>query len=205
MPTKFPQNNIVRAAGAFTRNFITTEAKEYILSRNLMINGLSPAALSAINEGTTDISENLFGLAIWDVIQLRYVANGISFFVNLNIAQVEVTQSRNIIQTPVQGLDGTIKEFISAGDNQIKIRATIVGDAPDFYPGAEVQSIKETLDVKTPINIISTILNKYFNISSVVVTDYSFSQPEVGMRNVQSVEISAVTDDPSVYQVIMTA
>lgn len=181
-----------------------TQAVKTEIERALMINygtPMSQDATFAANQGYKNTDASLYGLPVWDTIQLKYEPSNLD--VTLSICQIEVTQSRNIVTTPVQGLDGTVKEFISNGDAQIKIRATIVGDAPDYYPSVEVIQIQEILDVKDAIDVYSTILNTYMNVSSLVVTEYSFVQPEVGMRNVQVLEMTCLSDDPSIYEIIM--
>ncbi len=210
MPNKIQRNYLIEQEllkingdkGALKRNLITTAAKTVILANQFKLTSNSTEnalTLDAIEEGGINIKENLFGLPIWDIIEFRYGEKSAV----LKIATVEITNSKNIITTPIQGLDGTVKEYISDGDDEIRIRATIVGGAADYYPQTEIEEILSILKIKDAINIYSTVLNKYFNINSVIVTDYSFSQPEVGMRNIQSLDLSLLSDDPSIYKVIL--
>lgn len=188
------------------KDFAITEIKKLALNRAFVPNYNTPSgedAVFAIDEGNKGTQASLFGLPVWDIIEFRYKKSSGDLSASLNICIIEITQARNIITTAVQGLDGTIKEFISNGDAQITIRATIVGDAPDFYPSNEVMAIQELLEVKDSIEIYSTILNKYFNVDRVVITDYAFSQPETGVRNVQALEIHCLSDNPDIYEIIM--
>ena len=107
-----------------------------------------------------------------------------------------VTQTKNIIKTPIQGRNGTVKEYVSDGDYLIEISGAIV--SPDrTYPQTEVNELIQIL--KAPIaipadSLISEFLN-WFDIHSIVVESYDFPQTE-GTRNQQEFRISAVSDIP---------
>ncbi len=195
--TEAGQEQIVRVAESFGKNFIVKEAKEAILKRNLIVGYNNPVE---IEPEKSEIS-GLFGLSIWDIVTLYNPLDNKSM--DLNIALINVTQVKNIVKTNINGSDGTIKEFINNDDYQITIKATIVGQGIDVYPADEIKNLMYFFKLKTNINIYSTILNKYFGLDTIVITDYSIGQIEVGMRNVQSVEFNCITDNPDKYKVIM--
>lgn len=105
----------------------------------------------------------------------------------------EVSQTKNIVTTAVVGRAGTIKEYISDGDFSIKIRGHIVEQSHN-YPEQKVRETILLLFIKEHIEVISDYL-RMFDISQIVITDYSFSQKE-GTENVQFFEISALSDTP---------
>lgn len=107
-----------------------------------------------------------------------------------------VTQTKNIVKTPIQGRNGTVKEYISDGDFQIEISGAIVSPN-STYPETEVNELIEILKAPIPIpedSLISEYLN-WFGIHSIVVESYNFPQTE-GFRNQQEFTISAVSDIP---------
>ena len=105
-----------------------------------------------------------------------------------------VQQSKNVVTTPVQGRDGTVKEYISAQDFVINIDGILVGDQANVYPEEAVNTLIEIMNVPESINIVSEFLDR-FDISEVVITDYDLSQQK-GSRNIQLFRLSLLSDTP---------
>lgn len=120
------------------------------------------------------------------------ISNGIT----IDTVIFTINQTKNIVKTPIQGRNGTVKEYISDGDFQIEISGAIVSPGRT-YPQTEVNELIEIL--KAPIaipsdSLISEYLN-WFGIHSIVIESYDFPQTE-GTRNQQEFRISAVSDIP---------
>lgn len=113
----------------------------------------------------------------------------------INTVLIDVTQSKQIIKTNIQGLAGTVKEYISKGDYQITIRGALVSESSQTYPKREVQQLREYLEAETSLEIASGFLGDIFKIEQIVVEDFRFIQQE-GYLNVQLFEVTAVSDDP---------
>jgi hypothetical protein len=107
----------------------------------------------------------------------------------------DVSQSRNIVTTEIQGRNGTIKEYISDGDFSVNINGLIVSQDANVYPEDEVTRLVEILKVQDTVPIASRFLNDVFNITNVVVVGYSFPQPE-GTPNTQPFSIQCLSNDP---------
>ena len=126
-------------------------------------------------------------------------------------AIIEITQSKNIITTAMQGRNGTVKEFISDGDFAITITGMIIGqnegvagekgakvnDIGNFYPEDDVKKLITICKVPNSIEIISNFLS-FFTDSNrqntrYVITDYNIPQRE-GSRDMQPFQISMLTD-----------
>lgn len=109
---------------------------------------------------------------------------------------ISVSQSKNIVTTPIQGLNGTVKEYVSDGDYQISIEGKIVSKTNN-YPESEVAELIQIC--KAPISIPSdSIVSEYlswFGIHSFVIESFDFPQNE-GVRNEQEFSISAISDNP---------
>lgn len=116
---------------------------------------------------------------------------------------IEVTQTKNIITTAIQGRNSTVKEFISDGDFSITLTGMIVGrneggevkDIGNFYPDDDVKKLTTILKVPDVLTLTSTFLNDVFGINEVVVTDYNIPQREA-TRNMQPFQISMLSDVP---------
>lgn len=119
--------------------------------------------------------------------------DGTSF--KIDTVLVDVTQSKQIIKTNIQGVPGTVKEYISKGDYQIKIRGALVSQSGVKYPEDEVIQLKEYLEAEAAIGVAGRFLNDVFDVTDIVVERFNFPQVEGG-QNFQLFEITAVSDDP---------
>ena len=113
----------------------------------------------------------------------------------INTVLIDVSQQKQIIKTEIQGVGGTVKEYISKGDYQITIRGALVSESSVMYPTTQVQQLKEYLEAETSIGIASRFLDDIFDIQSIVVESFDFPQVE-GTQNQQLFSISAVSDEP---------
>lgn len=163
---------------------------------------LKPKLFSITDVQEDEPSRNsYFGTPVYSNIEIRpfqyqtlsgetiSIQNGIV----IDHVLINVSQTKNIVTTPIQGRNGTVKEYISDGDYQIEITGTISSDTNN-YPETDVNELVQILRAPVAINIISEFLN-WFDIHSVVVTDYSFPQTE-GVRNVQEFSINLLSDVP---------
>jgi hypothetical protein len=112
-------------------------------------------------------------------------------------ALIDITQTKNIVSTPIAGRDGTVKEYIAMGDYVINIAVTLNapnGEKPDKLM-AELMSIK-TAPVALKVN--SWFLTLY-NIYYLVITDFKLGQ-EAGKYSSQTVTISALSDSTFIIE-----
>lgn len=121
---------------------------------------------------------------------------------------ISVTQERNIVTTPLQGRDGTIKEFISNGDYNISIDAGVMAGAnntennddetsfikpQNYYPESELKKLGEILMAKQAIDLQSDFL-EIFGIKTAVVKSFNLNQETHSNR--QSIQITMLSDEP---------
>jgi hypothetical protein len=125
-----------------------------------------------------------------------YTKNGQNFSfdeIKIDVALFEVNYPKNIITTPIQGRDGTVKEYISDGDFQVNIRGILF--APNnTFPLDDFVALIKVAKAPVPLKINSWYLEK-FGIYNLVVTEASFRQ-EPGKFSQQFFEISAISDTP---------
>lgn len=115
---------------------------------------------------------------------------------------MDVSQSKNIVKTAIQGRDGTVKEYVSQGDYVISIQGNIVGvtngntveDIGNTYPIVDTKRIIEICKSPDSIEVTSEFL-QMFGINRMVITDYKFAE-KAGFRNIQPFQITALSDTP---------
>ena len=119
---------------------------------------------------------------------------------------IEVNQTKNIITTPIQGRDGTVKEFISRGDYLITLSGIITGkmdeengeirDIGNVYPQDDVNKLITICEVPDSLDVTSDFLSMFLKEDSrVVITDYNIPQ-QIGVRNFQTFTINMLSDTP---------
>jgi hypothetical protein len=113
----------------------------------------------------------------------------------------DVTQQKQIIKTNIQGVSGSVKEYISKGDYQVTIRGVICDQNSSNYPSEQVNQLREFLEVETAVEVVSAFLNDVFNIFNLVIESYNFPQTE-GFQNMQRFEIQAISDEPLTLTVL---
>lgn len=124
------------------------------------------------------------------------IKNGIK----IDSVLITITQTKNIVTTPIQGRNGTEKEYISDGDYQIEITG-VINSQLNNYPEDDVKELVQICNAPVPIPadcLISEYLN-WFGIHTMVITSYEFPQGE-GIRNQQEFSISAISDIPIQFE-----
>jgi len=104
-----------------------------------------------------------------------------------------VAQQKNIVITPVQGRNTTVKEFISNGDYAVSIKGLITG-ANGVFPMAAMQDFISMQNAPIAIDVSSWFL-QLFDIYNIVITYCEFVEVE-GMYSTQQFEIQAYSDQP---------
>lgn len=112
----------------------------------------------------------------------------------IDLVIITVRNSKNIIKTALQGRDGTVKEYISSGDDDIKIEGVIYGNGINNYPQSDIQKLIALTDVPQSLKVTSSFL-KMFNIQDIVIEDSDIKQME-GARNYQPFTLYCCSDTP---------
>jgi len=214
--TRIDPNDITRPFKAF--NFTVTDplvglakAGAFALARNIKPDS-KPQKQILINPFNSDTADkqSLLNTPVYDSIIFGEL-NGTNIYKDINgtefsfkplqidLAIITISQTKNIVTTAIQGKNGTIKEFIADGDYQISISGIIwIND--NIYPEDDVQTLINILKIPQSIKIFSNFVNM-FGISEIVITDYSLPQQE-GLRNQQAFTINAISDAPINLEVI---
>jgi hypothetical protein len=111
----------------------------------------------------------------------------------LDYAVMSVTGKKNIIETPLIGRKGSVKELISMGDYKISIAAFLQGEDGQ-YPEEKITRLREIININETIELISAFTDLLLDSEDkVVITDFSFP-PTPGVEDGQAVKLELVTD-----------
>jgi hypothetical protein len=113
--------------------------------------------------------------------------------ITLATVLVNMNQPKRIVLTPIQGRDGSVKEYIGMDDYQITIQGVITGPN-GTYPMREVAALHAMLKAPITIPVVSAYL-QLFDIFNIVVVDFSFDQ-EPGGYSKQNFVLNAISDKP---------
>jgi hypothetical protein len=106
----------------------------------------------------------------------------------------DITGQRTVIKTPMQGRDGTIKQFISDDDYAITIRGFLINYDSWEYPEQQLQELMQVINAKVAIGITSQVFN-LLDIHNIVIERWNFPAVE-GYPNMQPFELECVSDEP---------
>lgn len=107
---------------------------------------------------------------------------------------IEVNLPKIIVKTPVNGNEGTVKEYVGIDDYQITIRSIIVNPNSELYPEQEVSNIMQMFKVNTSLPVVSRYLN-LLGIDEMVVESLQLL-PAEGSSNIQPFVLTCISDRP---------
>lgn len=128
--------------------------------------------------------------------------------IRLDTILFEVIPTKNIIRTAINGTDrGTVKQYISLGDYEIRGSGILTGSSfetaggQEFnverledVPELEIRKLNEIFKVPQEIEVVSEFLD-FFGISTVVVQSMGIAQIE-GYRDSLLFNIDMLSDTP---------
>jgi hypothetical protein len=128
--------------------------------------------------------------------EFTYTIDNVSYTVpklQLYDVLVDVSMSKNIVKTPIQGLNGTVKEYISDGDSDVVLRGRITGQNGQ-YPFNEVKALDKLVSAPVAFKVNSRYLQN-LDIDTIVIESIKWGQTEGGY-SYQEFEIQCCTDFP---------
>ena len=134
-------------------------------------------------------TSQFFALPMWDNLVLDIEDNNLI----LDMVLMNVSMTKNIIKTAIQGMNGTVKEYISDGDYAISIQGAIFSNKnSNEYPEDDVLTLIEICKKQESVRIQSKFL-EHFDITDIVIESYKLEAKEA-TQNVQFFSINAVSD-----------
>ena len=156
---------------------------------------------AARKEGNEGVYTGFFGLPTFDILTLigfQYTTlDGKTINIpdlNIGVALIDISQTKNIVKTQIQGRNGDVKEYVSDGDYSLNIRGVLAINGQDVFPEDQLKHLIQFC--KAPVSIpVACNLLEYHGIQNIVIESYTFPQSE-GMRNAISFQLDCVSDTP---------
>lgn len=113
----------------------------------------------------------------------------------LPYAIMSITSKKTIVETPLVGRSGSVKELISMDDYTISITTVLVGEG-GAYPEAEIEMIDKIWRLNECVEITSAFTDLVFGGNDNIVIK-SIKYPSMqGVEDAQIVTLECVTDLP---------
>lgn len=122
-----------------------------------------------------------------DVNILQYTCDDVILTVN---------RPQKIVETTINGLDYTTKQFISLNDYQLTFDIKLAGFNRYQEDTIAIDKLNLLFSQKKAIKINSIYLNNIYNIKEIVIKDFTFQQ-EREYGNMTSLSVTAVSHDSS--------
>ena len=126
---------------------------------------------------------------------------------------LEITRAKNIVKTPLQGRNGTVKEFISMDDWHLHFKGFIINPNSNELPHELTAKMLSVFEINRHLTFNSEAFRRWAEMRmkvptedaacSVIVIDDVKLPAMDGFENVQPFEIMAVSDNPVEIQLLM--
>lgn len=124
----------------------------------------------------------------------------------LPIAMVEISRTKNMEMTAVEGRDGTVKEYGSHGDYMVNIKSILIGEIDEDgtvaetgkYPTIEKAKLIDLEAAKVEIPVAGFAFEN-LGIEYLVIRSIRWV-PMEGVENAQAFELDCVSDNPGSYK-----
>lgn len=122
---------------------------------------------------------------------VTFIAAGKEY--DIDCALVSITGKKNIVETPLVGRKGSVKELISLEDYQISITGAVIG-YDNLWPEQKLDEINELYAINEAVELRCALTAVFLAAGDkVVITSLSIpAMPQV--EHVQVIELQCVTD-----------
>lgn len=139
---------------------------------------------SPYDNGAGDVVRNVMVLMSYDKdIQL--------VFSDINI---QVSARNTIVETPLTGRRGSIKEYIQAEDYDVKIKGNLISGKQNAFPFYQLQSLVRLLRQTDTFKVKNKYLEA-FDIYEMALKRANFNQDKAKYMNVLPFELNFISDE----------
>jgi hypothetical protein len=159
-----------------------------------------------------DFTDNMHGAVLVDRFQFQSSQTGPYNLSPYTI--LEITRAKNIVKTPMLGLNGTVKEFISMDDWQLTFKGFLINEERDELPYEQTARLLEVFGINEQLLFVSETVRRWFErqgaiaqgeaLEFIVIEEVRLPGLD-GFSNVQPFEIVAVSDNPIEIELLTNA
>lgn len=112
--------------------------------------------------------------------------------IELRNCVLTASMTNQVVKTAINGMAGTVKEWVSNGDVAIGLTVTLLTEGSNEYPWGAVEALMKVLGKDEALEIESRWLNDVWGVTRVVVESYHLTGHTE--RNYEVVEVSLASD-----------
>lgn len=139
--------------------------------------------------------KSLMGVPIIMPVTLKYYSGGQLIEIEMQEEPIiQIKGSKTIVETKIDGMEGTFKEMYNMNDYQITIQGICITKDPldENYPQEPVRQLREICEAKVPIYVDNDLLC-LFNVTQLAVYEWDF--PTIpGENTIQGYELICKSD-----------
>lgn len=155
------------------------------------------SGLSALDAGLNlGVERSFLNTPILMPLKLQISPKGeeVEFFTLPNEPIVEIRSAKRIVETEIDGQDGSFKELYSLGDYQITIRGVAVDENYDNenYPEDLVRKLRTVYELKHHLEVVGPLFT-LFNIKYLTIKEFNLV-PNPGEQSMAPYEFVCVSD-----------
>lgn len=161
---------------------------------------LSPAQTEVRGYDSPVIRKSRLGTLIYESLEL-YDDSDSLIYTFPDAVLIDVSDlPKNIVKTPIQGRNGTVKEYIGLSDWNINIMGALINPSSKDYPEDLVSDLTRVYELNTALKIQGSNLCA-LGIHSIVLEDLKFTR-KPGYPSTAYFTIKACSDEPVELEII---
>lgn len=125
-------------------------------------------------------------------LSIENSANGSNDKLTFIGAKIDIKKVHNVIVTPMSGVDGSVKELVSAKDYEISISGFIHIDS-SAYPYDKIEAVNNFFSIKKTMQIVNQYCN-LFKIDYAVFLEGDFNQSSQNHINILPFRFKLMSD-----------
>lgn len=127
-------------------------------------------------------------------IQISPKGETVEYFTFPNEPIVEIRGTKDIIETKIDGQDGSFKQLYSLGDYQVTIRGIALDEKyeSEDYPEDVVRKLRTVWELRHHLEVVGPLFT-LFNIKYISLTNFDLI-PQPGEQSLQPYEFLALSD-----------
>lgn len=123
---------------------------------------------------------------------VSFVAEGKEY--EIDCALVSIQLKKTVVETPLVGRRGTVKELINLEDLKISVTGCLISEEKGIWPEGRINDLWNLFQLNDAVSIKCALTDCFFNDEDkVVITDLSFPSPNQ-VEDVVPVSIQCVSD-----------
>lgn len=187
----FPLASIVTMPKGAAPSFTPEQAKELGAAFGFNVLGYEDADVQVRSMGNPVVNPVLLESATWTQKEGDTFRTYVSEEILIVIAMIDAQRAKYVEMTPMEGYDGTVKEYSAHGDYDVTIKGLLVSDNGQ-YPASLKAQLKSVEEAKVAVPVSCEYLND-LGILNLVILNLKWV-PTAGSENSQAFEMQCVSD-----------